>query len=219
LSTFSALTLLFGHQEGPLACKKIEWWDTGMIICRSEVQVICIWSSWCHCHPIISCSPKIQNGLPFWCRLTQVVLEKRPLNECSVVVLFTTGHFYMCVFFKETIIIRKFIMHTCIVCEFKFFTSVLSDCVVFLRNNVDACMCQREACLWHSVQLPWFQCGRHQTRAGHCRWNSPSMGRAEHSWSTTETGRVLCILGTAASARHWLGIVLVYFYLNFDSCN
>jgi len=25
---------------------------------------------------------KIQNGLPFWCRLTQVVLEKRPLNRC-----------------------------------------------------------------------------------------------------------------------------------------
>jgi len=32
---------------------------------------------------IISCSSKIQHGLPFWCRLTQVVLEKRPLNGCS----------------------------------------------------------------------------------------------------------------------------------------
>jgi len=49
----------------------------------SEVQMICICSSWYHCHPIISCSSKIQNGLPFWCRLTQVVLEKRPLNGCS----------------------------------------------------------------------------------------------------------------------------------------
>jgi len=49
----------------------------------SEVQMICIWSSWCHCHPIISCSNKIQNGLPFWCWLTQVVLEERPLNGCS----------------------------------------------------------------------------------------------------------------------------------------
>jgi len=48
----------------------------------SEVQTICIWSSWCHCHPIISCS-KIQNGLPFWCGLNQVVLEKSPLNGCS----------------------------------------------------------------------------------------------------------------------------------------
>jgi len=42
----------------------------------SEVQVICIWSSWCHYHPIISCSSKIQNGLPFWCRPTRVVLGK-----------------------------------------------------------------------------------------------------------------------------------------------
>jgi len=47
----------------------------------SEVQVICKWSSWCHSYPIISCSSKIQNG--FWCRLTQAVLEKRPLNGCS----------------------------------------------------------------------------------------------------------------------------------------
>jgi len=45
--------------------------------------MICIWSSWCHYHPIISCSSKIQSGLPFWCRLTQVVLEKRQLNGCS----------------------------------------------------------------------------------------------------------------------------------------
>jgi len=35
--------------------------------------------------PIISCFSKIQNGLPFWCRLTQVVLEKRPLNVCVCV--------------------------------------------------------------------------------------------------------------------------------------
>ena len=45
--------------------------------------MICIWSSWCHCHPIICCCSKIQNGLPFWCLLTQVVLEKRLLNGCS----------------------------------------------------------------------------------------------------------------------------------------
>jgi len=35
----------------------------------SEVQLICIWFSWCHCHRIISCFIKIQNGLPFWCQL------------------------------------------------------------------------------------------------------------------------------------------------------
>jgi len=45
--------------------------------------MICMWSSWCHCHPIISCSSKIQNDLAFWCHLTQIVTEKRPLNGCS----------------------------------------------------------------------------------------------------------------------------------------
>jgi len=32
--------------------------------------------------PIISCFIKIQNGLPFWYRLTQAVLGKRPLSGC-----------------------------------------------------------------------------------------------------------------------------------------
>jgi len=30
---FSALTLLVGRQEGHPACKKTEWWSTGMVIC------------------------------------------------------------------------------------------------------------------------------------------------------------------------------------------
>jgi len=33
-------------------------------------KMICIWSSWYHSHHIISCSSKIQNGLPFWCWLS-----------------------------------------------------------------------------------------------------------------------------------------------------
>jgi len=48
--------------------------------------MICIWFTWCHCHPVISCFIKIQNGLPFWCQLTQVVLEKRLLNGNSSTV-------------------------------------------------------------------------------------------------------------------------------------
>jgi len=35
----------------------------------SEVQMICMWSSWCHCHPIISCSSKIRIGLTLTFRL------------------------------------------------------------------------------------------------------------------------------------------------------
>jgi len=30
---FSALTLLVGRQEGYPACKKLEWWGAGMVIC------------------------------------------------------------------------------------------------------------------------------------------------------------------------------------------
>jgi len=32
LIAFSALTLLVGRQEGHPACKKIEWWDVGMVV-------------------------------------------------------------------------------------------------------------------------------------------------------------------------------------------
>ena len=30
---FNALTLLVGQQEGHPACKKLEWWGAGMVIC------------------------------------------------------------------------------------------------------------------------------------------------------------------------------------------
>jgi len=33
LCAFSALTLLVGQQEGHPACKKLEWWGAGMVIC------------------------------------------------------------------------------------------------------------------------------------------------------------------------------------------
>ena len=38
-------------------------------------EVICIWSSWCHCHPSSLVSLKCRMVLPFWYQLTQVVLE------------------------------------------------------------------------------------------------------------------------------------------------
>jgi len=81
--SFSALTLLIGRQEGHPA-----WKLSGEVLVWlsvwSKVQMICIWSSWCHCHPVTYCSNKIQNGVPFRYRLFQVVVEKRPVNRCSV---------------------------------------------------------------------------------------------------------------------------------------
>ena len=53
-----------------------------------EVQIVCIWSiwsSWClqPQTPSSLASFKSRLSLPFWYWLTQVVLEKRPLNGCS----------------------------------------------------------------------------------------------------------------------------------------
>ena len=45
----------------------------------SEVQT-CIRPSWCHCHPLSLGSVKSRLVLPFWYRLTRVVLDKGPLN-------------------------------------------------------------------------------------------------------------------------------------------
>ena len=56
----------------------------------SVVQIICIQSSWCHCHlktPSPLASFKSRLVLPFWYCLTQVVLEKSLLNGCGVVVV------------------------------------------------------------------------------------------------------------------------------------
>jgi len=77
-------TALVGRQEEHLACKN--WvMGTGVVICLEcdandlhTVQLMPLPS-------IVSCFSKIQNGLPVWCRLTQIVLEKRPLNVCVCV--------------------------------------------------------------------------------------------------------------------------------------
>ena len=50
------------------------------------MQIVFLWSSWCHCipkNPSSLASFKSRLVLPFCYRLTQVVLENRPLNRCS----------------------------------------------------------------------------------------------------------------------------------------
>jgi len=36
LTVFSTLALLVGRQEGHPACKKTEWWGTGVFICMEQ---------------------------------------------------------------------------------------------------------------------------------------------------------------------------------------
>jgi len=61
---FSALKLLVGRQEGHPACKKLEWWGTGMVICLEQgadlhmVQLMPLPLS-------VSCFSKIQIGFTF----------------------------------------------------------------------------------------------------------------------------------------------------------
>ena len=81
-SAFSALTLLVGRQEGHPACKKLSGGVLAWLSVWSEVQT-CIWPSWCHCHSLSLAPVKSRLVLPFWYRLTQVVLEKRPLYGSS----------------------------------------------------------------------------------------------------------------------------------------
>jgi len=85
---FSALTLLVGRQEVHPPVKNMEWWGAGVVICLERdandlhiVQLMLLPP----CH-----FSKIQNGLFFWYRPTQVVLYKRPLNGC-VCVCYAVG--------------------------------------------------------------------------------------------------------------------------------
>ena len=57
-TSFSALTLLVGRQEGHPARKNLSDEVLVWLPVWSKVQMTCIWSSWCHCHPIISASVK-----------------------------------------------------------------------------------------------------------------------------------------------------------------
>ena len=79
---FSALTLLVGRQKGHPACKNLSGGVLAWLSVWREVQ-ICIWPSWCHCHSLSLASVKSRLVLPFWYRLTWVVLDKGPLNVCS----------------------------------------------------------------------------------------------------------------------------------------
>jgi len=62
-SAFIVLTLFVGRQEEQPACKKLSGEVLAWLSVWSEMQMICILSSCCHCHPIISCFIKIQIGL------------------------------------------------------------------------------------------------------------------------------------------------------------
>jgi len=84
IPAFSALTLLVERQEGHPACKKLEWWGAGMVICLEH-------SADLHTAKLmplpltISCFSKSRLVLPFLYWLTRVVPDKGLLNGCVCV--------------------------------------------------------------------------------------------------------------------------------------
>jgi len=83
---FSTLSLLVGRQEERPTCTK---WVMRLSV-QSEVQLICIWSSWCHWRPIISCFIKIQIGLTFLVPAYPGCLGKEAIKWMSFVCMKTT---------------------------------------------------------------------------------------------------------------------------------
>jgi len=69
------LTLLVGRQEGHPACKNLEWWGTGVVICLerdADLHMVRLMAL-----PLtVSCFSKIQIGFTFLVPLTWVVPEK-----------------------------------------------------------------------------------------------------------------------------------------------
>ena len=67
------------------ACKKLSGGVLAWLSVWSKVQT-CIWPSGFHCHSLSRFS-KFRLVLPFWYQLTQVVLDKGPLNGCVCVLV------------------------------------------------------------------------------------------------------------------------------------
>jgi len=101
LHAFSALTLLVGRQEGHPACKKTEWWGTGMVICLERGADLHM----AQLMPLpltVSCFNKIQIGFTFLVPANLGSPEKGPLNVC-VCVLFSAVYALKIEFFVSTL--------------------------------------------------------------------------------------------------------------------
>ena len=87
ISTIMCDVYLLWRQEGHPACKKLSGGVLAWLSVWSEMQT-CIGPSWCHCHSLSLASVKSRLVLLFWYRLTQIVLEKGPLNVCVYCILY-----------------------------------------------------------------------------------------------------------------------------------
>jgi len=82
ISSFSALTLLVGRQEGHPACKKLSGGVLMWLSVWNEVQTEYSPADATATHCLLLWTVKSRLVLPFWYWLTWVVPEKGPLNVC-----------------------------------------------------------------------------------------------------------------------------------------
>jgi len=78
--------LLVGQQEGHLACKKLEWWGTGVVICLEQGADLYM----AQLMPLpltVSCSSKIQIGFTFLVTADLGTSGKRAVKRVCVVYL------------------------------------------------------------------------------------------------------------------------------------
>ena len=76
-----------GGRKGIRPVKKQSGGVLAWLSVWNEMQTF-IWPSWCHCHSLSLASVKSRLVLPFWYRLTRVVLDKGPLNACVCVCVY-----------------------------------------------------------------------------------------------------------------------------------
>jgi len=141
----------------------------------SKVQT-CIWPSWRHCHSLSFASVKSRLVLPFWYRLTWVVLEKGPLIVCVCVRACVSECVHACVcvlmsnviFFFDLLFIFFFsfsfhyfdvlfyVLQHCVQCRWRYL-----DYLEGWRNKGEVFTLQG----WH-VELIGVKFGIHSSGAG-----------------------------------------------------
>jgi len=104
-----------GGRKGIRPVKNLSGGVLAWLSVWSEVQT-CIWTSWCHCHSLSLASIKSRLVLPFWYRLTGVVLEK--VCVCLCVCVFNNPTLFSllrpvpcCYIVQDWLRVRQFHVH------------------------------------------------------------------------------------------------------------
>ena len=126
--------LLVGRQEGHPACKKLEWWGTGMVICLEQGAYLHM----AQLMPLpltVSCSSKIQIGFTFLVPADLGTPGKRAVKWVCVCVCVTPLWGCMKIVFRILAYDWKFICCWCSKKTYALFCQILRHLCKPLQNN------------------------------------------------------------------------------------